>query len=73
MSCVILLYPQNSIQKAGKTVGMGRMVEGKRKGKHGRKDPWPPVQSDSGEDEEAEEEAKPFWHISYPFLAALSL
>ena len=33
MSCVILLYPQNSIQKAGKTVGMGRMVEGKRKGK----------------------------------------
>jgi hypothetical protein len=36
---------------------------GKREGKHGRKDPWPPVQSDSEEDEEAEEEAKSSWHI----------
>ncbi len=26
-------------------------------------DPWPPFQSDSEEDEEAEEEAKPSWHI----------
>ena len=28
-----IMNSQNSIQKAGKTVGMGRMVEGRRKGK----------------------------------------
>jgi hypothetical protein len=38
-------------------------LEGKREGKHGRKDPWPLVQSDSEENGEAEEEAKPSRHI----------
>ncbi len=35
--------------------------EGREAWKEG--DPWPPVQLDSEEDEEAEEEAKPSWHI----------
>ncbi len=51
-----------------RTIKMGLEVVGEEGGEEGGEawkegDPWPPVQSDSVEDEEAEEEAKLSWHI----------